>query len=265
LLLTEDKKAFKKITQNNKNKVRFRLDNETNAANDSECEYIDNGELKQAEELDYCKSPILFAQKEDFLALISNNKYYNDQSLICSAENNNITQETTDKQIKENDLNKDTKDTKQSNFRALSSLNSNSSGLLNDEDSSSCILKVYLENQTVKSFKYDSNTCVRDVLNCLKEKLCIKYIEHFGLVLKLSTDTCISKFILVEETRQLCKIKDLVKGSLSSGHQQSFQCLFRLVFIPSNYENLMLNDECSFNYLYEQVKAFFFLYFFIFY
>lgn len=48
------------------------------------------------------------------------------------------------------------------------------------------ILKVYLENQTTKSFVYDSNTQIHDVLQLIKDKLNIKIIEYFGLCITLA-------------------------------------------------------------------------------
>ena len=65
----------------------------------------------------------------------------------------------------------------------------------NNNNSESCVLRVFLENQTIKSFKYDKNTCVRDVLVCLRDKLNIKFIEYFGLVVKLNNENFVSKFI----------------------------------------------------------------------
>ncbi len=114
----------------------------------------------------------------------------------------------------------------------------------NESDDS--ILKVYLENQVVKSFKYDQNTCVKDVLNCLKDKLCINYINFYGLVLKLNNHNCVSSFIVLEETRQLCKLKE------QYGNDLNYLCMFRFLFVPSNYQFIISNDEISFNYLYEQ-------------
>ena len=118
---------------------------------------------------------------------------------------------------------------------------------LNTEATTDLILKVYLENQGVKSFKYDSNTCVRDVLICLKEKLFLNFIEYFGLVIRSNDKNCVSNFVLLEETRHLHKIKE------QFGHEEtSFQCMLRFVFVPANFEALIQNDENAFNYLYEQ-------------
>lgn len=111
------------------------------------------------------------------------------------------------------------------------------------------ILRVHLENQTIKSFKYDKNTCVRDVLNCLKEKLAINYIENYALVLRLNNHNCVSSFVLLEETRHLCKLNEQYGCGDSNYH-----CMFRYLFMPSSYQYLIINDENSFDYLYEQVQ-----------
>ena len=116
-----------------------------------------------------------------------------------------------------------------------------------DQSTTDHILKVYLENQGVKSFKYDSNTCVRDVLICLKEKLFLNFIEYFGLVIRSNEKNCVSNFVLLEETRHLHNIRE------QFGHEEaSFQCMLRFVFVPANFEALIQNDENAFNYLYEQ-------------
>jgi hypothetical protein len=122
------------------------------------------------------------------------------------------------------------------------------------------ILRVFLENQTIKSFKYDKNTCVRDVLSCLKDKLNIKFIEYFGLVIKLNIDNYVSKFIPLDESRPLYKICDVFNDVEETLNETNYQCLFRFMFIPSNYNFLIQNDENSFNYLYEQVRPILYFY-----
>ncbi len=129
-------------------------------------------------------------------------------------------------------------------------------------ETSTNILKVHLENQTIKSFKYDQNTTVKDVLNCLKEKLNLNFIEYFGLCIRLNNEKYISKYILLDETRPLYKLNELVYSVTSfdtnNDHTNlSYQCLFRFIFTPSSYQFLMRNDENSFSYLYEQVFYFF--------
>ncbi|RNA09174.1 FERM and PDZ domain-containing 4-like isoform X1 [Brachionus plicatilis] len=107
------------------------------------------------------------------------------------------------------------------------------------------IFKVSLENQNVKSFKYDKNTTVKDVLQCLKEKLSIKTMDYFGLVIRLSNEfDCVSKYILIDEMQHLFSIREKFG--------QNFICMLRFVFIPSNYQELSAFDENALSYLYEQ-------------
>uniref|UniRef100_A0A1A8SBZ8 FERM and PDZ domain containing 3 n=1 Tax=Nothobranchius rachovii TaxID=451742 RepID=A0A1A8SBZ8_9TELE len=46
------------------------------------------------------------------------------------------------------------------------------------------VLKVFLENGQIKSFTFDSRTTVRDVISSLQDRLSLRYIEHFALVLE---------------------------------------------------------------------------------
>uniref|UniRef100_A0A8D0CBG7 FERM and PDZ domain containing 1 n=1 Tax=Salvator merianae TaxID=96440 RepID=A0A8D0CBG7_SALMN len=46
------------------------------------------------------------------------------------------------------------------------------------------VLKVYLENGQTKAFKFDTNTTVKDIILTLKEKLSIRNIDYFALVLE---------------------------------------------------------------------------------
>ncbi|CAF0708303.1 unnamed protein product [Brachionus calyciflorus] len=115
----------------------------------------------------------------------------------------------------------------------------------NDLDLNIQIFRVNLENQIVKSFKYDSNTTVKDVLQCLKEKLSIKTIEYFGLVVRILNDIdCVSKYILIDETQYLYKIKERFGDKMF--------CMLRFVFIPNNFRDLATDDEYAFRYLFEQ-------------
>lgn len=112
-------------------------------------------------------------------------------------------------------------------------------------ENSECILKVNLENQNVKSFKYDQNTTVKDVLQCLKEKLSIKTIDYFGIVVRLPNEyDCVSKYILIDEMQYLFTLREKFG--------KNFICMLRFVFIPSNYRDLIANDMNAFKYLYEQ-------------
>jgi hypothetical protein len=46
------------------------------------------------------------------------------------------------------------------------------------------VLKVFLENGQTKSFKYDSSTTVKDVLESLQQKMAVRCPEHFSLVVE---------------------------------------------------------------------------------
>ncbi len=110
------------------------------------------------------------------------------------------------------------------------------------------IFKVYLENNMIKSFKYDANTNVKDVLTCLKEKLKIKYIDYFGLCIKLDRNlSSVSSrhMLLFDETRLLL---DVVHD------YESCDFYLRFLFVPVNLEILLYKDINAFHYLYDQVN-----------
>lgn len=231
LLLTEDKKAIKKINQG-KNKVRFCLSEgvkkltPSSSSSSSEQSFTES-ELKQ----------IRNAADDELSFLDENEDDYNE---IC--------------------IESDEKKTTQSD----PSPSPNRIG----------ILKVYLENKSTKTFKYDSATCVRDVLTSLKARLDLKLIEHFGLVIKNKGENAVSKLIFLDENLLLYKIDEYYekkcptksKKQNSDCHEtdssaendnettSDYDCLFRFVFIPTSYENLLSQDINAFNYLYEQVS-----------
>ncbi len=238
MLLTEDKKAFKKSAKY-KNKVRFNLsENEKfheaesiycdmieNEQFDEEIHFENNDNLKQSTQLDSaCKFELDSIESDE-----SHNDSLNDNA------HRSTESKKTDQSISKEDQN------------SMLTENCNSSSLDRSADQMISILKVHLENQTVKSFKYDKNTCVRDVLNCLKEKLNIASIENYGLVLKLNNHNCVSSFIMLEETRYLFRLRE------QYGSDANYHCMFRFIFVPTSYQDLISNDEFSFNYLYEQV------------
>jgi hypothetical protein len=244
-LLTEDKKAYKKSNKY-KNKVRFRLENEFNSANESKNEdaQLNESKIEEMTFNDKLKSNTRFdlitnslEKKKMYMnSMIKSNKISLSSKLIDSS----------------NPYELNTKIFKLKDNNELNNIFSNheycSIPDTVSENAPTPILRVFLENQTIKSFKYDNNTSVRDVLNCLKEKLNINFIEYFGLVIKLNNENIISKFVLLEETRHLFKLKE------EFGDESNYQCMLRFVFIPSSYKHLIENDANSFNYLYEQVS-----------
>lgn len=247
-MLTEDKKAFKKSNKY-KNKVRFRLENELNSANESKNEDAQLNNESKIEEMtfnDKLKSNTRFdlitnslEKKKMYMnSMIKSNKISLSSKLIDSS--NPYELNTKIFKLKDNNEN--------ANSNIFSNHEYCSIPDTVGENAPTPILRVFLENQTIKSFKYDNNTSVRDVLNCLKEKLNINFIEYFGLVIKLNNENIISKFVLLEETRHLFKLKE------EFGDESNYQCMLRFLFIPSSYKHLIEHDENSFNYLYEQVS-----------
>nr|CAD7568919.1 unnamed protein product [Timema californicum] len=67
------------------------------------------------------------------------------------------------------------------------------------------VLKVFLENGQTKSFKYDSTTLVRDVVGSLQQKLCIKSMEHFSLVVEHVKSLRRNKITLLDPQEPLAR------------------------------------------------------------
>ncbi|MEJ1281270.1 FERM and PDZ domain containing 4 [Cricetulus griseus] len=65
------------------------------------------------------------------------------------------------------------------------------------------VLKVYLENGQTKSFRFDCSTSIKDVILTLQEKLSIKGIEHFSLMLEQRTEGAGTKLLLLHEQETL--------------------------------------------------------------
>ncbi|XP_033103744.1 uncharacterized protein LOC117106492 [Anneissia japonica] len=107
------------------------------------------------------------------------------------------------------------------------------------------VLKVYLENNQTKSFKYDSKTNVKDVLNTLQEKLGITCMQYFALVMQDMRSTSHQKFILLHEAETLQNIA-------SRPGAQHWKCLFRIAFVPKDAYDLLTIDENAFEYFYLQ-------------
>uniref|UniRef100_A0AAY5EYD9 FERM and PDZ domain containing 4 n=1 Tax=Electrophorus electricus TaxID=8005 RepID=A0AAY5EYD9_ELEEL len=110
------------------------------------------------------------------------------------------------------------------------------------------VLKVYLENGQTKSFRFDNNTSIKDVLITLQEKLSIKCIEHFSLLLEQRTEGS-SKRILKENDRQPIGIPKVTQRPGS----HKMKCFFRISFVPKDPMDLLRRDVVAFEYLYVQV------------
>ncbi|XP_062312700.1 FERM and PDZ domain-containing protein 4 isoform X3 [Osmerus eperlanus] len=107
------------------------------------------------------------------------------------------------------------------------------------------VLKVYLENGQTKSFKFDSNTSIKDVILTLQEKLSIKSIEHFSLMLEHRSEGTASKLMLLHEQEMLTQVTQR-PGS------HKMKCFFRISFVPKDPVDLLRRDAVAFEYLYVQ-------------
>ncbi|XP_039287999.1 uncharacterized protein LOC111046332 isoform X3 [Nilaparvata lugens] len=107
------------------------------------------------------------------------------------------------------------------------------------------VLKVFLENGQTKSFKYDSTTRVRDVVASLQQKLCLRAINHFSLVLEQVKSLRRNKLTLLNPDHTLARI-----ASRPGSH--NLRCLFRVAFVPRDACELAQQDLSAFEYLYLQ-------------
>ncbi|XP_010771816.1 FERM and PDZ domain-containing protein 4 isoform X1 [Notothenia coriiceps] len=107
------------------------------------------------------------------------------------------------------------------------------------------VLKVYLENGQTKSFKFDSSTSIKDVILTLQEKLSIRSIEHFSLMLEQRAEGSASKLMLLHEQEMLTQVTQR-PGS------HKMKCFFRITFVPKDPVDLLRRDAVAFEYLYVQ-------------
>ncbi|XP_048358712.1 FERM and PDZ domain-containing protein 1 [Sphaerodactylus townsendi] len=105
------------------------------------------------------------------------------------------------------------------------------------------ILKVYLENGQTKAFKFDTSTTVKDIILTLKEKLSIRSIEHFALVLEEQYN--VLKMYLLHDD-------ELITQVVQKKESHNYRCLFRICFIPRDPLDLLQQDPVAFEYLYLQ-------------
>ncbi|XP_067422238.1 FERM and PDZ domain-containing protein 4 [Emydura macquarii macquarii] len=107
------------------------------------------------------------------------------------------------------------------------------------------VLKVYLENGQTKSFRFDCSTSIKDVILTLQEKLSIKCIEHFSLMLEQSIEGAATRLLLLHEQETLAQVTQR-----PSSHKM--RCLFRISFVPKDPIDLLRRDPVAFEYLYVQ-------------
>ncbi|CAI2349309.1 unnamed protein product [Caenorhabditis sp. 36 PRJEB53466] len=107
------------------------------------------------------------------------------------------------------------------------------------------VLRVYLENGQTRSFKYDTSTTVKNILESILEKLQITAKSHFSLALEYSLGARTSRISLL---RPDCKIKSII----DLPNSEHLRCVFRLSFAPSDAFVLLLSDPKSLEYYYQQ-------------
>ncbi|NXM89669.1 FRPD1 protein, partial [Oenanthe oenanthe] len=122
-------------------------------------------------------------------------------------------------------------------------------GLLNGHSQGSSllfmpnVLKVYLENGQTKAFRFERSTTVKDIVLTLQEKLSIRSIAHFALVLEEQYN--LAKIHLLHE-------EELIAQVVQKRDSHDYRCLFRVCFIPRDPLDLLQEDPVAFEYLYLQ-------------
>ncbi|XP_071314083.1 FERM and PDZ domain-containing protein 3 [Trachinotus anak] len=109
------------------------------------------------------------------------------------------------------------------------------------------VLKVFLENGQIKSFTFDSRTTVRDVISSLQDRLSLRYIEHFALVLEAGGLDQNQRLHLLQENQPLTHV-------VHRTYFQGMKCLFRICFFPKDPADLLRRDPAAFEYLYIQSR-----------
>ncbi|XP_056295263.1 FERM and PDZ domain-containing protein 1 isoform X1 [Pseudoliparis swirei] len=105
------------------------------------------------------------------------------------------------------------------------------------------VLKVYLENGQTKAFKFDNSTTVKDIVLTLKDKLSLRAIEYFALVLEQQYS--ITKLLLLHEDEFIQKV-------VQKKDSHDYRCLFRVCFVPRDPMDLLQDDSSTFEYLFLQ-------------
>ncbi|XP_057676840.1 FERM and PDZ domain-containing protein 4-like isoform X1 [Corythoichthys intestinalis] len=107
------------------------------------------------------------------------------------------------------------------------------------------VLKVYLEIGQTKSFRFDCSTSIKDVILTLQEKLSIKCIEHFSLMLEEKMEGSANRLLLLHEQEMLAQVTRRPRCD-------KMKCFFRISFMPRDPVELLRRDAVAFEYLYVQ-------------
>ncbi|NXO36839.1 FRPD1 protein, partial [Locustella ochotensis] len=105
------------------------------------------------------------------------------------------------------------------------------------------VLKVYLENGQTKAFRFERSTTVKDIVLTLQEKLSIRSIAHFALMLEEQYN--LAKIHLLHE-------EELIAQVVQKRDSHDYRCLFRVCFVPKDPLDLLQEDPVAFEYLYLQ-------------
>ncbi|XP_050185026.1 FERM and PDZ domain-containing protein 1 [Myiozetetes cayanensis] len=105
------------------------------------------------------------------------------------------------------------------------------------------VLKVYLENGQTKAFRFERSTTVKDIVLTLQEKLSIRSIAHFALVLEEQYN--LANIHLLHE-------EELIAEVVQKRESHDYRCLFRVCFFPKDPLDLLQEDPVAFEYLYLQ-------------
>lgn len=130
-----------------------------------------------------------------------------------------------------------------------------------DSDSLENVLKIYLENGQTKSFKFDENTIVKDVLSTLLEKLQISSHIYFALFIEYPKSIKTKKLKLINKDRKLVTVSfskysphifNICVISFQLNFTGSCRCCLRFCFIPNSLVDLAEQDLNAFNYFFVQ-------------
>lgn len=107
------------------------------------------------------------------------------------------------------------------------------------------VLKVYLENNQTRTFKYDTCTTVQDVLNSLIIKLGIKCPQYYTLCTEHIRSHGITKLTILSP-------EDIIWKVAAKPGAHSLRCILRMTFVSTDIDSIFESDRVSFDYLYDQ-------------
>ncbi|XP_051486036.1 FERM and PDZ domain-containing protein 3 isoform X1 [Apus apus] len=87
----------------------------------------------------------------------------------------------------------------------------------------------------------------QDVMVTLQDRLSLRHIEHFALVLEYSSPEHSHRFLLLQDKQPLAHV-------VQRTHYQGMRCLFRVSFFPKDPVELLRRDPAAFEYLYIQSR-----------